>query len=92
MAWSLLGSDGTHRRPAGRAHRAWAPRRRVDPSAMAEGRTWTLGELRSELERFEDELRAAGLLPTTVHTYVDRAGVFLRWLDGDYHPRGPVRR
>ena len=83
------GSDGLDGRRAGRAHRASAPRRRVDPSAMAERQRWTLRELRAELQRFEDELRAAGLLPTTVHTYVDRAAVFLRWLAGDYRPRGP---
>jgi len=71
------------------AHRECAPWRRVDPSAMAEGQTWTLGELRPELERFEGELRAAGLKRTTINTYVDRAEVFLRWLAGDYHPRGP---
>ena len=56
---------------------------------MAEEQTWTLPELRAELERFEEELRAADLLPTTVRTYVDRSGVFLRWLAGDYVPRGP---
>jgi hypothetical protein len=56
---------------------------------MAERQRWTLRELRAELQRFEDELRAAGLLPTTIHTYVDRAAVFLRWLAGDYRPRGP---
>jgi len=56
---------------------------------MAEGQTWTLSELRTELERFQRELRAAGLKRTTINTYVDRAEVFLRWLGGDYHPRGP---
>ena len=56
---------------------------------MAEGQTWTLSELRTELERFERELRAAGLKRTTINTSVDRAEVFLRWLAGDYHPRGP---
>jgi hypothetical protein len=56
---------------------------------MAEPQTWTLADLRSELERFEEELRAAGLARNTVHTYVDRAEVFVRWLGGDYHPRGP---
>ena len=56
---------------------------------MSETQTWTLSELRAELQRFEDELRTAGPARNTVHTYVDRAEVFVRWPAGDYHPRGP---
>src|SRR4051794_4933521 len=63
--------------------------RRGDTSAMADAQTWTLAELRAALARSEQELRAAGLARNTVHTYVDRAEVFVRWLAGDYHPRGP---
>src|SRR3954452_6364650 len=63
--------------------------RRVDTSAMADAQTWTLAELRAELERFEQELRAAGLARNTVHTYVDRAEVFVRWLPGDAPRRAP---
>ena len=48
---------------------------------------WTIAELRSELLRFEAELRAAGKAARTIHTYVDRAERFLRWLVGDYDPR-----
>ena len=47
-------------------------------------------ELRRELDRFEAELRAAGLRENTVHTYVQRSETFLRWLVGDYRPRGPA--
>ena len=50
---------------------------------------WTSDELRDELERFEAELRAAGLRETSIQTYVDRTRRFLRWLDGDYTPGGP---
>jgi hypothetical protein len=50
--------------------------------------SWTSPELRAQLARFERELRAAGLRPSSVATYVDRTAVFLRWLDGDYAPRG----
>ena len=46
-------------------------------------------ELREQLRRFERELRAAGLKESSVTTYVDRTGRFLKWLDGDYQPRGP---
>jgi hypothetical protein len=45
--------------------------------------------LRAELRRFEHQLRAAGLKETSVTTYVDRTGRFLKWLEGDYQPRGP---
>lgn len=50
---------------------------------------WTIEELRVELERYERELKAAGLAPNTVHTYVERAERFLRWLVRDYQPSGP---
>jgi hypothetical protein len=46
-------------------------------------------DLRAELRRFENELRAAGLRENSVSTYVDRTDRFLKWLDGDYQPRGP---
>jgi len=48
-------------------------------------------ELHELLREFEAELRTAGLEETTVRTYVDRSTYFIRWLDGDYRPRGPNR-
>lgn len=53
--------------------------------------TWTYEELRSELDEFERDLRRAGLRDSSVHTYVDRTERFLRWLVGEYEPRGPVQ-
>jgi hypothetical protein len=50
---------------------------------------YSTDELRDELARFEQELRAAGLKENSVLTYVDRTGRFIKWLDGDYRPRGP---
>jgi hypothetical protein len=47
-------------------------------------------DLRSELEHFERELRAADLRTSTIHTYVSRTEAFLRWRGGDYVPRGPI--
>jgi hypothetical protein len=47
---------------------------------------WTMSELKASLEEFERELRGAGLSENTVHTYVDRAERFLRYLAGDYRP------
>ena len=53
------------------------------------GQRYSPAELRAELRRFEHQLRAAGLKETSVTTYVDRTGRFLKWLEGDYQPRGP---
>lgn len=54
---------------------------------MAEPRPSTLEELRGR--RFERELRATGLAPNTIGTYVGRSETFLRWLAGEYRPQGP---
>jgi hypothetical protein len=58
-------------------------------TVLEEDQRYSVDELRDELRRFERELRAAGLKETSVTTYVDRTGRFLKWLDGDYQPRGP---
>ena len=50
---------------------------------------WTSSDLKRELAAFERELRAVGLADSSVRTYVSRSATFLRWLDGDYTPRGP---
>ena len=52
---------------------------------------WTTAELERELDRFEAELRDAGLAATSVQTYVNRSRTFVRWLAGEYVPRGPNR-
>jgi hypothetical protein len=49
---------------------------------------WAVSELHDLLAEFEAELREAGLGELTVRTYVDRSRYFVRWLDGDYTPRG----
>ncbi len=51
--------------------------------------TWTYAELLEELARFESALRIANLSENSVRTYVDRSKSFVRWLVGDYEPRGP---
>jgi hypothetical protein len=58
-------------------------------ATAASGRRYSPRELRAELRRFEHQLRAVGLKETSVTTYVDRTGRFLKWLEGDYRPRGP---
>lgn len=52
-------------------------------------RSGAAAELDRKLKRFEDALKAAGLRPNSIHTCVDRSERFIRWLRGDYHPRGP---
>lgn len=56
-------------------------------TAPAPGQRYSVSELRTELLRFERELREAGLKDTSVTTYVDRSGRFLKWLEGGYQPR-----
>lgn len=58
---------------------------------MSSARAWTITELRDELDRFEVELRSAGLVENTIRTYVDRSRYFVRWLDGDYSPGSGLR-
>jgi hypothetical protein len=50
---------------------------------------WSADELDSKLQLFETELRAAGLADSSVNTYVERSRTFVRWLRGEYTPRGP---
>lgn len=49
-------------------------------------KSWTTEELKREARRFKAELEAAGMKDSTVHTYVDRAERFIKWLGGEYHP------
>lgn len=42
--------------------------------------------LRAALADYERELNAAGKAPETVHTYVDRAERFIKYLVGSYEP------
>ncbi len=56
---------------------------------MTDSVSWTIEELRHELDRFEREARRAGLKETSIRTYVDRSAIFVRWLDGNYQFQGP---
>jgi hypothetical protein len=49
--------------------------------------SWTIEELRRQLDEFEQELRRGGLAESSVRTYVDRSAIFLRYLVGEYTPR-----
>jgi hypothetical protein len=50
---------------------------------------WTGDELLSRLQVFEQELRAARYADNSVNTYVGRSKTFVRWLQGEWTPRGP---
>jgi hypothetical protein len=53
---------------------------------MMSDRYWSLAQLRSELERYEAELRAAGKEQRTIDTYVGQSERFVRFLIADYRP------
>lgn len=53
--------------------------------------SWDVEGLRAELDRYRSALVAAGKVPNTVQTYVDRADRFIRWLAGEYDPTHPER-
>jgi hypothetical protein len=48
----------------------------------------TAAELRVELERFKARLGAGGLSRSTISAYLLGSSLFVRWLAGDYVPRG----
>jgi hypothetical protein len=48
---------------------------------------WTAERLDWLLDRFEEELRDAGLKENSVRTYVDRSRYFVCWLADAYEPR-----
>jgi hypothetical protein len=48
--------------------------------------SWDVEELKAEIDRYRAALVAAGKVPNTVQTYVDRADRFVRWLNGEYDP------
>ena len=45
-------------------------------------------ELRADLERFKTVLAAGGLSGSTIHAYLFGSSLFVRWLAGEYVPRG----
>jgi hypothetical protein len=50
-----------------------------------------LADLRRELRQYEAVLDGAGLQPGATRTYVSDAAQFVRWLGGEYAPRGSAR-
>jgi hypothetical protein len=46
----------------------------------------TLRDVEQALRRYEQEVAAAGLKPSSAHTYILHARSFVRWLKGDFTP------
>jgi len=55
-------------------------------------RSWSLAQLRSELERCEGELRAADKERRTIDSYVGQSERFVRFLMGDDRPDARLDR
>ena len=70
----------------------------VDRIRGISSRTWTLEDLRHELARWERELRDATgdagqpYSPDTIHSHIGHSAQFIRWLAGEWQPRGPRSR
>jgi hypothetical protein len=59
---------------------------------MMSDRSWSLAQLRSEIERYDAELRAAGKEHRTIDTYVGQSERFVRFRIGDYRPDARLDR
>jgi hypothetical protein len=61
-------------------------------SVMAD-KTWTAAQLRAELDRYHQDLIAAGNhRPSTITTYIQHPERFIAYLEGSYDPRQPQGR
>jgi hypothetical protein len=60
--------------------------------------SWTADDLRRELDRWEQELRAATNAEgehysgDTVKSHIGHSAQFIRWLAGEWQPHGPRSR
>lgn len=94
------GIDPAHRRRAQALVDGWLaahvqlaapaapPSKPAEPSAVARPNA---EQLRADLERFKGVLAAGGLRGSTINAYLFGSSLFVRWLAGDYAPRGRVR-
>ncbi len=51
--------------------------------------SWTIQQMREDLNRYETALIEANLNMKTVNADVNCTKQFLRWLEGDFIPTGP---
>ncbi|MDG4803135.1 hypothetical protein [Micromonospora sp. WMMD980] len=49
-------------------------------------KSWTVEQLRAEVERYERAIRQADMTEDTVESYVSRANRFISWLGHDWKP------
>jgi 5-methylcytosine-specific restriction endonuclease McrA len=66
----------------------YRPRNASPDAASLKRGPWSATDLQEELNRYRFVLTEARLRPLAIQTYVHSAGVFLRWIDGDYRPKG----
>lgn len=70
----------------------YRPRNASGSVSPVKGSPWTPAELQVELERYRTVLSEARLRPLAIQTYVHSAGVFLRWMAGEYRPKDNSRK
>ena len=58
------------------------------PHLTLVGEHVSAADLCGQLDRFKAGLRAGGLSGSTIHAYLLGSSLFVRWLAGDYVPRG----
>lgn len=63
-----------------------SPSRKWSPQAMAKLSAETLAEIDAAFDRYESEVRAAGLRPSAEKTYLLHSSEFVRWLHDDFTP------
>jgi hypothetical protein len=61
---------------------------------MSSSKHWTASQLAEEVKNYEAALRDADFKEDTIESYISRASIFVRWLEGDYDPKvhGPHLR
>ena len=69
----------------------YRPRNASRDAAPLKQGPWSTAELQAELNRYRVVLTEARLRPLAIQTYVHSAGVFLRWIAGEYRPKGATR-
>ena len=51
--------------------------------------TWSLSELNTKLKEYEELLISKGMSQNTINTYIQHPERFIRFLIGEYTPKGP---
>lgn len=70
----------------------YRPRNASANAASLKRGPWSTADLEAELNQYRSVLSEARLRPLAIQTYIHSAGVFLRWIAGDYRPKGGTSR